>query len=294
MASTLRRQRSSVLGSSGRRRASIVRHVSAHPAIPASAAGFFIEVLRTLQVSGIRFMLGGTFAFSHYSKIPRPTADLDVFVDADSVQPILALFEELGYHTALPFPHWLAKIGGASESIDIIFSSGNGVARVDDGWFEHAPMAHVLGRRVRLTPVEELIWSKAFVQERERFDGADVLHLLHETGRTLDWTRLLRRFGESWPVLLSHLILFGFVYPARRSQVPDWVMDDLMDRLRLDRGDQDSDVCFGTLLSREQYLHDIQTLGYGDARRPPHGRMTEAEIETWTVAATRRTDRRWR
>jgi nucleotidyltransferase DUF2204 len=269
-------------------------HASSHPAIPAAAAGFFIEVIRTLQVSGVRFMLGGTFAFSHYSRIPRATADLDIFVDASSVHPILGLFEELGYHTALPFPHWLAKIGGASESIDIIFSSGNGIATVDDEWFEHAPSAHVLGRRVKLTPPEELIWSKAFVQERERFDGADVLHLIRQTGSSLDWPRLMRRFDLNWRVLLSHLILFGFVYPSRRSLVPDWVMDSLLVRLRLDQEDPDSDVCFGTLLSREQYLHDIVTSGYQDARRPPHGRMTEAEVETWTEAAKKPLDRRRR
>ena len=278
----------------GRQRPRAARPSSSNPAIPAAAAGFFIEIIRTLQASGIRFMLGGTFAFSHYSKILRATADMDIFVDAASVHPILGLFEELGYHTALPFPHWLAKIGGASESIDIIFSSGNGIATVDDEWFEHATAAHVLGRRVRLVPPEELIWSKAFVQERERFDGADLLHLIRETGPALDWPRLLRRFEETWRVLLSHLILFGFVFPGHRSHVPAWVLDNLLDRLQQDRDELDSDVCFGTLLSREQYLHDIQTLGYRDARRPPYGRMTESEIETWTVAATKRADRRRR
>ena len=81
---------------------------------------------------------------------------------------------------------------------------------------------------VRLSPAEEMIWSKAFIQERERFDGADVLHLLRETGPSLDWPRLLMRFGDHWRVLLSHLILFGFVYPDKRQNVPAWVMDELI------------------------------------------------------------------
>jgi hypothetical protein len=95
-------------------------------------------------------------------------------------------------------------------------------------------------------------------------------------------------------VLLGHLVLFGFVYPSHRSQVPDWVLDNLLDRLQHDREEIDAKVCFGTVLSREQYLHDIQVLHYRDARRPPYGRMTESEIETWTVAATKRVDRRRR
>ena len=29
-----------------------------------------------------------------------------------------------------------------------------------------------------LIPAEEMIWSKAFIMERERYDGADVAHIL--------------------------------------------------------------------------------------------------------------------
>jgi hypothetical protein len=59
--------------------------------------------------------------------------------------------------------------------------------------------------------VEETIWSKAFVMERERYDGADIAHLLRASAERLDWHRLLERFDAHWPVLLSHLILFGFI-----------------------------------------------------------------------------------
>ncbi len=59
-----------------------------------------------------------------------------------------------------------------------------------------------------------MIWSKAFIMERERYDGADIAHLILACGRDLDWRRLLGRFGRRWRVLLSHLVLFGFVYPG--------------------------------------------------------------------------------
>ena len=175
----------------------------------------------------IPFLVGGAFAFSHYSRVPRDTKDIDVFVKPDDCPRVLDAFEQLGYETEVPFPHWLGKIHDGEHFMDVIFSSGNGVARVDDLWFEHAPQTNVLGVIVRLSPVEEMIWSKAFIQERERFDGADVLHLLRETGPSLDWPRLLMRFGDYWRVLLSHLILFGFAYPDRRQNIPSWVMDEL-------------------------------------------------------------------
>src|SRR4030095_4312876 len=96
--------------------------------------------------------------------------------------------------------------------IDVIYNSGNGIAAVDDAWFRHARTGRVLSVAVRFCPAEEMIWSKAFIMERERFDGADVMHLLYVHGTSLRWERLLARFGCHWPVLLAHIRLFRFRY----------------------------------------------------------------------------------
>jgi hypothetical protein len=248
------------------------------------AATFYMEALHRLHETGIPFLIGGALAFSHYSKIPRETKDIDVFVKPSDCPRVLETFAGAGYRTEVPFPHWLGKVWQGGYFMDVIFGSGNGVARVDDLWFEHAPKADVLGLLARVSPVEEMIWSKAFIQERERFDGADVLHLLRETGPSLDWPRLLMRFADHWRVLLSHLILFGFVYPDKRQVVPAWVMDELIRRLAASRPNSNNDVCYGTLLSREQYLHDLDRLKYRDSRAEPLGLMTAQEIEIWTAA----------
>jgi len=248
------------------------------------AATFYIEAVKTLQETGIPFLVGGAFAFSHYSKVPRNTKDIDVFVRPEDCQRVLDAFARLGYDTDMPFPHWLGKIHRGEHFMDVIFSSGNGVARVDDLWFDHAPKAEVLGLIVRLCPVEETMWSKAFIQERERFDGADVLHLLREMGPSLDWPRLLMRFGDYWRVLLSHLILFGFVYPDKRQNIPQWVMDELVRRLSVSRPNLNNDTCYGTLLSREQYVHDVDHLKYRDGRELPDGPMTAEQIAIWAAA----------
>jgi hypothetical protein len=253
-------------------------------AVTDPAAEFYIRALAQLQETGIPFLVGGAFAYSHYSRVPRDTKDIDVFVKPDDLPRVLEAFERLGYRTDVPFPHWLGKIHDGDHFMDVIFSSGNAIARVDDLWFEHAPKVNVLGLIVRLTPVEEMIWSKAFIQERERFDGADVLHLLRETGPSLDWPRLLMRFGDSWRVLLSHLILFGFVYPDRRQNIPNWVNEELLRRLSVSRPNLQSDICYGTLLSREQYLYDVDHWKYHDAREQPYGPMTREQLDVWTAA----------
>ena len=252
------------------------------------AADFYIQALTKLQSTGIPFLVGGAFVFSYYTHVPRDTKDIDVFVKREDCQRVLDAFERDGFRIEMPFPHWLGKIHADDHLVDVIFSSGNGVARVDDLWFDHAPRTNVLGLIVRLCPAEEMIWSKAFIQERERFHGADVLHLLRETGPSLDWPRLLMRFGDYWRVLLSHLIMFGFVYPDKRQNIPNWVTEELLRRLGVSRPNLQNDICYGTLVSREQYLHDLHSWKYRDGREQPEGPMSREEIEIWTDAIKRK------
>jgi hypothetical protein len=120
---------------------------------------------------------------------------------------------------------------------------------------------------VLLAPPEEMIWTAAFVLERERYDGADVVHLLRARGGELDWDRLLERFERHWEVLLSHLLLFRFAFPGERSRVPDRIVRALLARLEGQLGtDLSRALCRGNLLSRQQYRHDLEQLGYEDGR----------------------------
>ena len=43
-------------------------------------------------------------------------------------------------------------------------------------------------------------------------------------------------------------------------------------------------MCHGTLLSREQYLIDVQTWRYRDARLETDGPMSPEDVENWTAA----------
>jgi hypothetical protein len=249
-----------------------------------SAASFYAGALARLDEAAIPYLIGGAFAFIKLTNIERDTKDLDLFVRPADCPRVLELFDAIGYRTEMPFPHWLGKVHCGPHFMDVIYSSGNGIARVDDLWFTHACTARLFDRTVRLCPAEEMVWSKSFVQERERFDGADVMHIIRELGPALDWDRLLMRFADHWRVLLAHLVTFGFVYPAQRQQIPDWVLAELTRRLAAEPGDAKSRTCRGTLLSREQYLVDIERFGYRDARLEPEGPMTQEEVQVWTAA----------
>jgi hypothetical protein len=250
---------------------------------------FYRDAMEVLNRANVPFLVGGAFAFIHQAGIDKSTKDLDIFARPNDVQRLLEACAGAGYDTELVFSHWLAKIRSPEGFIDVIFNSGNGVAKVDDGWFEHAKEREVLTVPVKIAPAEETIWSKAFVMERERYDGADVAHLILALGEALDWERLLQRFGPLWRVLLSHLILFGFVFPSERTRVPNRVMQELIGRLQRETESSNGaePVCYGTLLSWSQYLGDVLGGSFRDARIRPFGSMSAEEVARWTSADKR-------
>src|SRR5690606_6230540 len=227
------------------------------------------RALRVLDRAQVPYLVGGAYAFSQYTGIYRDTKDLDLFLDQPSAERAMQVLADDGWRTEVHDPTWIYKGYRGSYFVDLIFSSGNGVADVDAAWFRYAESGRAFGRHVWLVPAEELIWSKAFVLERERFDGADVSHVLRARGPRLDWPRMMRRFDRYWEVLLSHLMLFRFSYPSERDVIPDWVLTELLRRAEqsMQRGAEPERLCRGNLLSRVNYAIDIAEWGYADGRR---------------------------
>lgn len=224
------------------------------------------RALGLLQEAGIPLLVGGAYAMFHYTGVFRWTKDLDLFLRRQDEAAARAVLSEAGYRTEVVDPIWLSKAWWGDLFIDLIYSSGNGIAAVDDDWLRHAPLGEAFDIPARIVPAEEMIWSKGFVQERERWDGADVNHILRACGAKLDWKRLLARFDTHWEVLLAHLVLFSYSYPHDRDAIPRWVWRKLLSSARKNRQAQGEKLCRGTLLSRVQYEQDIGRLGYRDAR----------------------------
>lgn len=250
-------------------------------------ADFYRQTLRALNGADIPFLVGGAFAHACHTGIRRSTKDLDLFVRRADYERIAQLMQQHGWRTEMSHPHWLAKVHDGPEFIDLIFNSGNGLMPVDERWSRGNSRAAVLGVPVLVANVEDSLLSKAFIMERERYDGGDIAHLLQANAERLDWPGLLERFGPHWRVLLAHLTLFGYIYPGERQRIPGWVMERLMARLAEEVREPpapNEHVCAGTLLSREQYLHDVEQLGYVDGRLTAASTMTAEDVAGWTKA----------
>jgi hypothetical protein len=229
--------------------------------------------------------VGGAYALEVHAGIVRRTKDFDIFMREKDVARCLDVLTAAGYRTELTFPHWLGKAYCGEEFIDVIFSSGNGLCRVDDDWFHHAGRGLVLGVELLLCPVEETIWQKSFIFERDRCDVADVAHLLRERGAVLDWERLMNRFGDYWRALWAQVVLFDFIFPGHFETVPEWVRWRLRNQDFQEHRTRESRnrACCGTLLSASQYLRDIDFEGYRDVRLLPTGNLTREQIAIWTA-----------
>lgn len=257
-----------------------VAHSSPPPPV---ALQFYRRAIEILQSTRVPFLIGGAYAFRQYTGIVRDTKDLDVFLAPDHLDKALAAFDAAGFRTEVTYPHWLAKVYNDDYFVDLIFRLGNGLAAVDDTWILHSVPGEAVDIPVRLIGPEDLVWSKSFTADRGRYDGADIAHVLRVEAGRLNWRLLVDRFEEHWRVLLNHVILFGYIYPGERDQVPQWVMQELLGRLQRELSEPAPEVklCQGTLLSPTQYLIDVESWGYEDPRRPPRGTMTPRQLELW-------------
>jgi hypothetical protein len=226
---------------------------------------FYKEALVLLNESGVPYMVGGGFALCHYTGLYRDSKDLDIFVRSVDYPKILKLFAAKGFRPELHDVRWIVKIFKDDYFIDVIFNSVNNICTVDDVWLERASQGEFFGVKAKVVPAEELIWCKSYIWNRERFDGADINHMLLMYGNKLDWKLLLNRLDLHWHLLLAHIVLFQFVYPSDFHQIiPKWLFDELIARAneQYDLPPNAERVCRGPMIDNTQYCLDVKQLNY--------------------------------
>ncbi len=105
---------------------------------------------------------------------------------------------------------------------------------------------------------EELLVSKLFVVRRERFDRADIAHIIYSSQGNLDWERILALVGEHWEILLFAMVLYRYVYPAHSRYVPFWIWQRLLIRFANELTNRDPSAKFrGSLVDDKMFAIDV-------------------------------------
>jgi hypothetical protein len=203
---------------------------AAETPLPPEAQGLYREVLVALNEGGIPYAVAGAFALQKYTGICRVTKDLDLFMKAEDIRCAIERLRSHGFECEVTDAVWLAKAFRGEYFVDFISGMSNAVIVVDESWMQRALKTTIAGVPSQIIAAEDLLASKLFVIRRERFDGADIAHIIHGTKGRLDWTRVLDHVGEHWEILLWALILFRYVYPAHTDYVPHELWQDLLSR----------------------------------------------------------------
>jgi hypothetical protein len=211
------------------------------------------EAIEVAEGTGLPHAFMGGIASTALGR-PRWTHDIDLCVRPEHARPMLRAFADAGYDTEETDQTWLYKATKDGVLVDVIFESTGGIvlddemlARVRRGSFRHLRL-NVLGP-------EDLLVIKAIVhREHRQRHWFDALALV-ETGE-LDWPYLLRR-ATPGPRRVASLLLYA---QTDGLQVPDWVVEALLEQ------------------AREQEGAGREDAGQGPGEQPRGGQVAEEQV----------------
>ena len=235
--------------------------------IPLEQEQLYRTCLGCLIEKKIPFILAGAFALYAYTGIQRNTKDLDVFLPAEHVRSALLALNAKGLRTEVRDGLWLAKAHKDPYFVDLIFANPNKEIQIDMGWIRRSTTVELFGMSIPLIALEELIISKIYVARMDRFDGADICHLIRGSKGQLDWHWLSRCLGRDQELLLWHFVLFQYVYPGHVHLLPTPLMDRIYESMSRNRINPPAEKTFrGMLIDPVSFEVDCRMWGYEDIR----------------------------
>ena len=236
----------------------------------------FRETLELLNHCRVPYVVSGAFALQVHTGIWRCTKDLDLFLAPEDMRAAMDCLKQSGFQCESTDPVWLHKVRRNGFFVDLITGMSNAVITVDRSWIERANPAIIFGVRARVLGAEELLASKLFVVRRERFDGADIAHIIYRTKGKIDWERILELADGHWEVVLIVLMLFRYVYPAHTDYVPAPLWQDLLSRYMHAVQHPDLSAPFrGSLVDENIFSIDVKDWGLEDLQSEYRARQLQ-------------------
>jgi hypothetical protein len=182
------------------------------------------RVAEEAREAGVLFAFGGAFATAVYTGELRNTKDFDFYIRPQDREAMVAATARAGlrdHFDRLPYDRsWIYRASDGDVLVDAIWAMANQRAEVDSSWLTRGPLVEIRGYQVRAIPIEELIWSKLYVLQRDRTDWGDVLNLVAAQITSIDWNHLLDRLADDAPLLTAALSVFAWLDPARAEGIP--------------------------------------------------------------------------
>ena len=185
------------------------------------------RVAQEARSAGVQFAFGGAFATAVYTGELRNTKDFDFYIqpaDLDAMKAAVSRSGLTDHFERLPYDRsWIYRASEGDVLVDVIWAMANQRAVVDPLWLSRGPLVEIRGEQMRAIPLEELIWAKLYVLQRERTDWGDILNLVSAQTSSIDWDHLMSRLGSDTPLLAAVLLIFAWLDPAAARSIPDHV-----------------------------------------------------------------------
>lgn len=182
------------------------------------------DAIKALRGADLRFLLGGGFALATYIGRWRNTKDIDFYIMQEDRDKAVAALTKAGFedlYERMPYDRkWIYRSTRDGVIVDIIWAMANQRAQTDEQWFTRAPAANVRGEALSVVPLEEFLWCKLYIMQRDHCDWTDVFNVIYAAGKNLNWNHLLTRLEEDWPLLKGLLTVYTWLCPEQAQELP--------------------------------------------------------------------------
>src|SRR3989440_7110843 len=145
------------------------------------------SALAALRSTGVPFLLGGGFALATFTGRWRDTKDIDFYVHPRDRKRAVSALTQAGfadyYATRSYDRKWIYRSTRSGVIVDIIWSMANQRAQVDDQWFAHAQPVVIRGQELKVVPLEEFLWCKLYIIQRDHCDWTDIFNVMCTSGQ---------------------------------------------------------------------------------------------------------------
>jgi hypothetical protein len=164
----------------------------------------------------IPFLLGGSLA-SWARGGPETRHDLDLIVKPSDASRAVDVLCSTGMRAEQPPEEWLLKAWDGDMLVDIIFAPSG--LEVTDELIERGEELDVLGMRMRVMSLEDVIVTKLLALDEHRIDFESLVPIARALREQVDWEAVRSRTAES-PFARAFFVLIdglGIVPPAAKT-----------------------------------------------------------------------------
>jgi hypothetical protein len=185
------------------------------------------DAINVLRSTGAPFLLGGGFALATFTGRWRDTKDIDFYIHPEDRDKVVQALTKAGFSDYYPKRaydrKWIYRSVRAGVIVDVIWAMANQRAQVDEEWFARATSVDVRGEPLQVLPMEEFLWCKLYIMQRDHCDWTDIFNLVYANGERIDWTHVIDRLEEDAPLLRAMLEIFAWLCPKKASRLPAWL-----------------------------------------------------------------------